>query len=64
MRLNIQSVPQAIELESEHSALVVVDMQNGFCKKEGLFGSLGMLDKARMEAVIQNDIKALAARPG
>ena len=61
MRLNIQSMPQAIEVESEHSALVVVDMQNGFCKKEGLFGALGILDKEKMEAVIQNDIRAIAA---
>jgi ureidoacrylate peracid hydrolase len=61
MKLNIPSMPDELEIISERSALIVVDMQNAFCKKEGLFGSIGLLAQLKVAAVIRNDIKVIAA---
>jgi ureidoacrylate peracid hydrolase len=61
MKLNMPSLPGSLEIDSERSALIVVDMQNAFCKKEGLFASIGMLAQDKVTRVVRTDIQVLAA---
>jgi ureidoacrylate peracid hydrolase len=61
VKLKLSVVPQELVIESGKSALIVVDMQNAFCKKEGIFGSAAMLDETRTAAVIAQDIAVIAA---
>jgi len=61
MKLNMPSLPKSLGIESERSALIVVDMQNAFCKKEGLFGSIGMLAEDKVTQVVRTDVKVIAA---
>jgi ureidoacrylate peracid hydrolase len=61
MNLNLPGLPKELDIASDRSALIVVDMQNAFCRNEGLFGSLGMLAEDKLAAVIRNDIMVIAA---
>jgi ureidoacrylate peracid hydrolase len=50
--ITIPAKPNPIQIKSDKTALVVVDMQNAFCTKGGLFDSLGKLDEARLRPLI------------
>jgi ureidoacrylate peracid hydrolase len=39
----------------DRTALIVVDVQNGFCSKGGLFDILGMLEEDKIQKVVQID---------
>ncbi len=52
MQISLPGRPGPVQFQSEKSALIVVDMQNAFCKKGGLFDLLGKLDEARLAPVI------------
>jgi ureidoacrylate peracid hydrolase len=65
MEITVPARPEPLRLDTGRTALIVVDMQNGFCKKGGTFDLIGALDEARTNRVIQTDKKVIeAARDG
>ncbi len=61
MQLTVPAQIQPVVIETAQTAVVVVDMQNAFCKKGGMFDSIGMFDEARMAPVIETDRRVIAA---
>jgi len=59
MEIVIPARPEPVKLDIARTALIVVDMQNGFCKKGGTFDSLGVLDTAKVKRVIAADKKMI-----
>jgi len=55
MEVILEAEPESITLDTERTALVVVDMQNAFCKKGGLFDYIGRLDEDRTKCMIKAD---------
>jgi ureidoacrylate peracid hydrolase len=55
MKVNLPAEPEPIELDIDRTALLVVDMQNSFCKKGGLFDYMGKLDETRVNLIIDTD---------
>jgi ureidoacrylate peracid hydrolase len=51
MRVSIPSEPEALSLDLERTAVIVVDMQNDFGSKGGLFDRLG-IDIAPIQAIV------------
>jgi ureidoacrylate peracid hydrolase len=51
--------PEAIKIDSRRTALVIVDMQNAFCSKGGIFDIRGDLDEAKIKRVIENEKKVI-----
>jgi ureidoacrylate peracid hydrolase len=61
MEVVVPAKPEPITLDIERTALIVVDMQNAFCKKGGMFDVMGMLDEAKVKRVIETDKKVIEA---
>ncbi len=61
MEVLVQAKPGPIKLDIERTALIVVDMQNAFCKKGGMFDTLGRFDEAKAKRVIETDKKVIEA---
>jgi len=61
MEVVVSAKPEPIKLDIERTALIVVDMQNAFCKKGGMFDVMGMLDEAKAKRVIETDKKVIEA---
>jgi ureidoacrylate peracid hydrolase len=61
MEIDIKAAPENIRVDIARTALVVVDMQNAFCKKGGLFDIMGMLDEGRAGCAIANNERIIAA---
>jgi len=61
MEVVVPAKPEPVKLDIERTALIVVDMQNAFCKKGGLFDYLGVLDENRVNHVIARDMKIIEA---
>ncbi|OGO30150.1 MAG: pyrimidine utilization protein B [Chloroflexi bacterium RBG_16_56_11] len=61
MELTLPARPEAIKLDTNRTALIIVDMQNAFCKKGGLFDYLGHLDEKKAERVIAENKKVIEA---
>ncbi|MCJ7605350.1 MAG: cysteine hydrolase [Dehalococcoidales bacterium] len=61
MEITVPARPEDIRLDTDRTALVVVDMQNAFCKKGGTLDAMGMLDEAGTERVIRTDRKIIDA---
>lgn len=61
MEVLVQAKPEPIKLDIERTALIVVDMQNAFCKKGGMFDTLGRFDEAKAKRVIETDKKVIEA---
>ena len=61
MEVVVATKPEPIKLDIERTALIVVDMQNAFCKKGGMFDVLGRLDEAKAKRVIETDNKVIEA---
>jgi ureidoacrylate peracid hydrolase len=55
MKVNLPARPEPITLYTDKAALVVVDMQNSFCKKGGIFDYLGRLDATKVKKIISTD---------
>jgi ureidoacrylate peracid hydrolase len=55
MKVNLPARPEPVMLDINRTALVVVDMQNSFCKKGGLFDYLGKLDETKVKKIIDTD---------
>lgn len=52
MEIFLSAEPEAITLDTERTALIVVDMQNAFCKKGGMMDYYGKLDESMANRVI------------
>jgi ureidoacrylate peracid hydrolase len=61
MEIAIPAKPEPINLDTERTGLIVVDMQNAFCKKDGMLDVLGKLDEAKAKHVIETDRKVIKA---
>jgi ureidoacrylate peracid hydrolase len=61
MEATVKAEPEAIKLDTARTSLIVVDMQNAFCKKGGLFDVMGMLDEGRAGRTIANNKRIVAA---
>jgi ureidoacrylate peracid hydrolase len=61
MEITIPARPEPFRLDTEKTALIVVDMQNSFCKKGGLFDYLGKLNEVKAMRVIETDKKIINA---
>jgi ureidoacrylate peracid hydrolase len=61
MKVNLPARPEPIKLDTDKTALIVVDMQNSFCKKGGVFDYLGRLDETKVKKIISTDKKIIEA---
>ena len=61
MEIVVPAKHEPIKLAIERTALIVVDMQNGFCKKGGMLDVTGRLDEARVAHVIKVDKRVIEA---
>ena len=61
MAIVIPAEPEPIKIDPKRTAVIVVDMQNGFCSKGGLLDTFGRLNEAKVSSVIQAAQKAIAA---
>jgi ureidoacrylate peracid hydrolase len=61
MEVVIPAMPEPIKLDINRTALIVVDMQNTFCKKGGLFDYMGELDEAKVKRIIGRCKKVIEA---
>ena len=52
MELELEAEPEPITINTDKTALLVVDMQNSFCKKGGMMDYAGKLDEAAAKRVI------------
>jgi ureidoacrylate peracid hydrolase len=59
MEVVVPAKPEKIKLDIDRAALIVVDMQNSFCKKGGLFDYLGALDETKVKHIIDRDKKVI-----
>jgi ureidoacrylate peracid hydrolase len=58
--VNIQAKPEPVKIDLARSAVVVVDMQNAFASKGGMFDLVGQ-DISGAKSVIENNKKVIAA---
>jgi len=61
MEVVVPARPEPITLDTERTALIVVDMQNAFCKKGGMFNTLGLIEEAKVKRVIETDKRIIEA---
>jgi ureidoacrylate peracid hydrolase len=59
MKVVVPAEPEPISLNTERTALIVVDMQNAFAKKGGMLDVLGAFSEARATPVIVNNKKII-----
>ena len=52
MKVTLSAEPEQITLDTDRTALVVVDMQNAFCKRGGMMDYHGKLDESMANRVI------------
>lgn len=57
--LNIKADPEAIEVDPNRVAVVVVDMQKDFCREGGLFDKIGKLDGEKVDRVTKASKKVI-----
>ena len=57
--VSIQANPEPITIDTANTAVIVVDMQNDFCTKGGMFDQLG-IDVSAMGSVIESTARVLA----
>jgi ureidoacrylate peracid hydrolase len=61
MEVVLTAKPEPIKLDINRTALIVVDMQNTFCKKGGVFDYLGKLDEMKVKHIITRDKRVIEA---
>lgn len=61
MEISLPTKPEPLVVKSEKTGLIVVDMQNAFCKKGGMFDLAGRLDENRIRPVIEANRRIIAA---
>lgn len=59
----LSAKPESIMLTPQETAVIVVDMQNAFCSKKGMFDVAGILEEEKVQRVVEaNKIVLEAAR--
>jgi ureidoacrylate peracid hydrolase len=61
MDITIPAETRSITIQTEKTGLIVVDLQNAFCSKGGMFDSAGMLNEKRIEPVINSAKQIIGA---
>jgi ureidoacrylate peracid hydrolase len=61
MEAVVPAEPEAITLDTDRTAVIVVDMQHAFCSKGGMLDCLGALNSERAERTIAGDRRVLEA---
>ncbi|OGO37941.1 MAG: hypothetical protein A2147_04465 [Chloroflexi bacterium RBG_16_57_8] len=61
MEIVIPAKPEPVTLDTERTAVIVVDMQNAFCKKGGMMDLGGALDEVKANCVIDNNKRVIEA---
>jgi ureidoacrylate peracid hydrolase len=61
MEITLSTEPESIRLDTRRTALIVVDMQNSFCKQDGMMDYFGKLKKEMAERVIKVNKKVIEA---
>lgn len=61
MEIVVPARPESIKLDTDRTAVIVVDMQNAFCKKDGMLDVLGMLDETKVPRIIRTCGKVINA---
>jgi ureidoacrylate peracid hydrolase len=61
LELTIPARLDPVTIDTARTALVVVDMQNAFCKKSGLFADIGMFSDIKVQPVIDVNKKIIEA---
>jgi ureidoacrylate peracid hydrolase len=61
MELIFPGNPGPLKMDTDRTALVVVDMQHAFCSRGGLFDAMGKLDEAKVLPVIRTNKKLIEA---
>jgi len=61
MEVMIPAEPGPVKVDINRTGLVVVDMQNAFCTRGGMFDSMGMLIESRVRPVIDTEKKLIGA---
>src|SRR4030042_2380536 len=59
MELVIPAQPEPVKVDIGRTALIVVDMQNAFCKKGGMMDYMGALQEDKVKRVIEIDKKVI-----
>jgi ureidoacrylate peracid hydrolase len=59
MQITIPAKPEPVKIDTKKTALIVVDMQNGFCKKGGMIDVLKGMDEQKANRAIQTDKKVI-----
>jgi len=59
MEVILKAEPEPITMDTERTALVVVDMQNAFCKKGGMMDYWGKLNEPRSNRIITTCRKSI-----
>ncbi len=52
MKITLEAKPEPVNLDTEKTQVIVVDMQNGFCKPGGMLDIAGRLDEAKVAPVV------------
>jgi len=61
MEVNLPASPDPVKFDTSRAAIIVVDMQNSFCKRGGIFDYLGVLDEAKVKHIIDIAKKVIEA---
>jgi ureidoacrylate peracid hydrolase len=61
MKITLAAKPEAINLDTDKTAVIIVDMQNGFCKPGGMLDIAGRLDESRVTPVVAASQAVIAA---
>jgi len=59
--VNMTAEPESVKVDIKRTAIVVVDMQNAFCTKGGMFDLLGLRDESVLNPVIEVNKKVIEA---
>lgn len=61
MKLVVPAEPESVRIDAKRTAVIVVDMQNAFCSKEGMFDILLGFDEVKVGCVIKINKKVIEA---
>jgi ureidoacrylate peracid hydrolase len=61
VELVVPAEPGPVKIDTGRTAVIVVDMQNAFCSKEGMFDILWGLDQVKVGRVVKADRKVIEA---
>ncbi|MGI5882444.1 MAG: cysteine hydrolase family protein [Dethiobacteria bacterium] len=59
--VTLSAAPEKIEIDPLRTAVLVIDMQNAFCSKGGMFDVAGMFEEEKVEGVIKANKKVIDA---